>query len=1372
MFADVHFALFYTAILHAFQSVLVAYATTRVTQKLWVQTESLELNHYVEIREEFEEVKKKLTLHSMTTSSSGYFDAKSVFKWMRYPVLRRKYLRLLLQVRFHELRVHFLEAYQLPLKLKVSDYLVRSKQNVLLKLVQVSSVAWLLLTGAINVVYYGIGMISYHTRSMTIMGDILIVIFFSSMGVFVVVSLVVYVKMDSIFKSIMLEKTLWDVNTIREGEREMLADQQRALFWGRDPTLVIAAIQFMQFGYAVCLSVLIIYWKVIEQGHIYMWLFPVSIAGCYSAFVIVTAHVLPQYTLCTSLGQLVDEQRLHETLADFELEQAKHEFAKRRQLSHVIDKTLFAPESTGKHEIEGITASLSREPSRHSSFDYSASELSDPLAVDKEALMLELVKLDTASLRTNLPQDELTQLSSRQLERATMRANRRKTRSEGVKFMASMKNLSDGRRRETRKKTLSAGAAEMKLAEEKDNVPAPSDDDEIEITFSAEDLLSESTAMVNDDSGGLIPTVQQSKSRPRHLRASGRKKSVSDGVALMSRIHEITANSLMTQHAVVEEDSDDEILLPLEQAVLPAMPSKGPVPSVSELPSTEAGQLETDCIHSTASDDGLSDKDDIPDVDFDIEHVMAGHTPSEHVSFSLKLFLMNYFASRKFVLISNVFGTMMAFYFVGKRVEKFLHTEGVISEKYVSFGFSNRTTFWGLMLLFIAFLGMDVMILTLFVPLKKRSSFTERKVVVAAILDLALCACCLTCLIIGEVRRCCRISTSLVDEDYKVVRSTDRQYLYEQPTCSCPAFGSRLYGGLGNIEPFMSLVALRVFRHYVAKRLVVYFSKKTDDVSEGKKGLNLHPFDVFGGNDKHDHSHSHGHGHDNDKSGTAAELWKATVSKHPEIVAKYGEFSSEVLQAMLGLYVDMNDPAPHVSRHGEWSDDHGDSPHIGKFYLEPHTSIPRSASHNERQQFVLGIEYSALSKDAQAIILAGKLGRPVRFSSIMGSTDNESVHPSIPEDEEHNPRIPTSLGRFLFELDTTPMDVRLTSVFSVLTSPEALIVRSMRRCDRKLLPILDAWSVVDVVMTQTEIVYFDANYADKHMEESESVKGILEAVVATKGGKGLRLCDVAAHRRIVGHLELAEIESITVERVLPSSDDVLTDSDETEDGIINVEWWKGPTHQAEGKQRLSRSERWSKVKEDRLRIQATNDRILYLRFYSDLEDAEHHLERLTTENDIEGDLVKNNALQWAQTIVRFLGPDRLQQSLPHFGDGTVDELRDYLVVYQHSVDAEVKVSGGPMTIWPLSGQGDAGTFLSLSQRKIAHPEERHATRSDLAASGTESRAKNPIGNVKPMAIHKYTRSSSVGEIATSNVLGQSSIHRATHLLKRSTSTNL
>jgi hypothetical protein len=48
-----------------------------------------------------------------------------------------------------------------------------------------------------------------------------------------------------------------------------------------------------------------------------------AIAICYPIFVGVAAHVIPQYTLCTSLAQLVGKKRLNEMVANFHLEEAR-----------------------------------------------------------------------------------------------------------------------------------------------------------------------------------------------------------------------------------------------------------------------------------------------------------------------------------------------------------------------------------------------------------------------------------------------------------------------------------------------------------------------------------------------------------------------------------------------------------------------------------------------------------------------------------------------------------------------------------------------------------------------------------------------------------------------------------------------------------------------------------------------------------------------------------------------------------------------------------------------------------------------------------------------------------------------------------------
>lgn len=199
IFAEVHFALFYTAIFNAFQSVICAFATRRVSDKMWVQTEHLELDHYVEIREEFDRVHQEYQL--VREGVPRRFQG--LWSMVRYPGLRSRYMDLLVQVRFHQLRIQFLETNHLPLTFKVSDYLKRSEESVLMHMVHVSGTAWLMLTGGFNGIYFLIGMVANQTGDPDIVGKCMMSLFLSMLIIFIVICIVLYIKMTRIFKTIM-----------------------------------------------------------------------------------------------------------------------------------------------------------------------------------------------------------------------------------------------------------------------------------------------------------------------------------------------------------------------------------------------------------------------------------------------------------------------------------------------------------------------------------------------------------------------------------------------------------------------------------------------------------------------------------------------------------------------------------------------------------------------------------------------------------------------------------------------------------------------------------------------------------------------------------------------------------------------------------------------------------------------------------------------------------------------------------------------------------------------------------------------------------------------------------------------------------------
>lgn len=203
VFGDVHFAIFYTAILNAFQSCLTALFTRRNSTRLWVDTEHLELDHYVEIREEYDLVEQ--LIHEEDSGRGGKIGKwiRNIVLFIRQPGLVSRYQELRVQIRFHELRLHFLESNNLPLNLKVSEYLKRSELGVLIHLVHVSATAWLFLTGGLNLMYFLCGMIGYATGDVDVVGSTLTSTFFALMFAFILVSLLLYYKMRTIFHSVM-----------------------------------------------------------------------------------------------------------------------------------------------------------------------------------------------------------------------------------------------------------------------------------------------------------------------------------------------------------------------------------------------------------------------------------------------------------------------------------------------------------------------------------------------------------------------------------------------------------------------------------------------------------------------------------------------------------------------------------------------------------------------------------------------------------------------------------------------------------------------------------------------------------------------------------------------------------------------------------------------------------------------------------------------------------------------------------------------------------------------------------------------------------------------------------------------------------------
>jgi len=605
---------------------------------------------------------------------------------------------------------------------------------------------------------------------------------------------------------------------------------------------------------------------------------------------------------------------------------------------------------------------------------------------------------------------------------------------------------------------------------------------------------------------------------------------------------------------------------------------------------------------------------------------------------------------------------------------------------------------------FLCFILIDFIIMVLFAFWKSKTR-NERQLILATSADLLIVTTVTALFFVAEAKRCCTNESEALTSS-RLERDTNDD-LYESD-CTCPPWGSRTFGGIGTIEPFTSLIVLRLFRFQFAEFVVRFLSQERDlnkpiDDSEAfcETQQNNDTVPV----DRHNNVHSHSCNDNAHQSGTALELWERAMAEFPHIVEKYGQFSGELLQAMLGLdvtpeYLDLSSseqPSTSDIRHDK----------------ESSKSNPKEVQSHIK---LTGSKHAKLHPRAQALIVAGQLGKPVKPMNAelcvkMGAIGSATI--------DGGNTSPDNFGLVEFEVDCEQFKSEQNSPYTFV-APFARLVRSMRRCDRRHLPLLKAWISVDVVMTQFEIVYFEAiDSYDSDLDEDtqKHSEACLLALQATKGGKNLRLCDVARGRKVVGHIDFTDVTEIHVEKDdIPVCDVSLVEKDYTsyeKKKDLNTEHWSNPSSANETNEKCARCIRWSLYQEDRLKI-STKTGTLYFRFYSDLslfeaEESETH----QGSNHITRDI----AFQWAETACRICGRNQLDQNLPHFGQSNEAELQDYLeIVRFHEKEAEDGVKS--------VGRG----VKSVSKRKLKH--QRTKSMMDLSRAGIDEKSTVAFGSME------------------------------------------
>jgi len=860
--------------------------------------------------------------------------------------------------------VHFLESNGLPLKFRVSDYLVQSELKVLQKCVHISVMAWILIAAAVNVCYYLMGIIMNATGSQHVVGTTLTWIFIGGCISFVPISYAMYEKCSWIYAEIMKKELIdWSDNddddsphhhndtssdsdsidieappprpslsrslsqsvrhyihmprtkSSRSSSLRSKALRQLDLFWAGDPSLIVFAFQFMQLGYAIAASTLLIFWEYIDMSYSSVGAkgFILSLALCYLVFLYVMAQLIPRYTLCTSLGQLVNHRRVNETLAQYKLDEAlrkKHRLHSAECINKALSRDSLntaASATTSNHSVQDPDLWETPSTCTNGGIPLSAAPLSptnpEPLPAPSKVLRR------GSSIESN-DSEKMTQLAEMVHTRTTdlpslkpsvkkaSRRSRKKAHSDGVALMANLKDPDE---------TASMPPIELQRG------------------------IARTAAVAT--STGRFNTVGPPAPALRSGRYGPRVKSVSANVALMQSPASSMYAMPSISDSIVSEGNEEEESEPALPILLEDIPARSVDPSELVVPvgrrtaketSTSSKivrviEMQLENEESSNGNDASKESENTTSTSTSISEgqvVSYGPKPiqmlngkeqysSARETYSpLHAAAIKFLSSRIYRLISGVFGTMLVFFVIGMRIEAFLIETRVMPDNENTWHLRELSaSFWWILAWFSTFVAISSASSVLFfLDCKKNDSL---HLLYASIFDVFLSAACLGILIMSETQRCCETGT-----DY------------------CAKFGTRTFGGLGSTEPFIALIAMRVFRYQlgryarrIAKKSSTHKSADGSKVDAMTKSTRAHQIDIIEENtgthvrstDEHgtsshsshfDNPHHKAKYHFAEETGTAVELWKNAVGLFPSIVEEHGEFSEELLRAMLGIAPD------------------------------------------------------------------------------------------------------------------------------------------------------------------------------------------------------------------------------------------------------------------------------------------------------------------------------------------------------------------------------------------------------------------------------------------------------------------------------------
>jgi len=658
-------------------------------------------------------------------------------------------------------------------------------------------------------------------------------------------------------------------------------------------------------------------------------------------------------------------------------------------------------------------------------------------------------------------------------------------------------------------------------------------------------------------------------------------------------------------------NSDEQSMFNVNGAALATLHEQIPdSPLISPKPSLNTRNVKTSEISSrpidtpptTKNENDSSLHSDFEDVP--TAHTMFSHDKQSSISFTeyfRLLYTMNLYNT-----IDTVFGTLFCFYLIGMRMEILLVDSCKIFLSTNSAEFRIDIAFWFEFSLFVYFIASSLFFIAIHTTNGDSIRYVET--IVAESFNVLLSILCVSLLLISEYIRC-------------------------PNNTSCDNFGSR--SGLGIIEPFTALIIFRLFRHmfgrFVNRRLI---QRNSRDRRIVRSASNTNLKIIVD-------SEAHHHQSKGESMRAVQNEWTKTIQANPDLVKDYGMFSSEILHAMLGLEILSEKES-------------GKSKEEKTLLRNENSYYPISknlkAQNVTESSLIPEEDYQTHGKPILSLEVPKE--RAQSFISVYDSDSDESASAGF----DTNRKLKVTNDNFQKE--------KGNHLSFVINAPDSRLIRSMRRCAQKMPPMVNCWELVDIAITQHEILFFavdDNNSSTNYSKKMNlKVQGIRAEMTAKHGGKGLRLSDVALGRKIVGHTNISRIKSIKVGFRLPTDQSLPNYQKESTsaDNTVLGEYWAKSNDSLQDSTTVE--DRFNHNGVNNLKIQSSYGQTIYLRFLCDLALAEKSDTPYTQKRVTKGDLNKMMPLLWCHTLVRLRSTDLLEQDLPHFGLDNDDELNDYI----------------------------------------------------------------------------------------------------------------